>query len=131
MLANHLQFLERLLHGDCARACRAIINDIKTHSSVSVAKKSKEDVRHTSNLFNGTIKLPNSAFLISKTKKLILPYLYIFCLTYDFLLCYFTYQNLKKSLNHFLRFVPENCLIFFTSFFFFTKNYKYIYVVLK
>ena len=40
---------------------------IKTHSSVSAAKKTKEDARHTSVLFTGTIKLPNSAFCISKT----------------------------------------------------------------
>ena len=125
MLASHLQFLERLLEKflvDCARACRAMINAIKTHSSVSVAKKTKQDVRHTSMLFNGTVKLPNSVFLISKTKKLILPYLYFSALHIH----YFTYQNLRKSLKHFLRFVPENCLIFFTSFFFFTQNYKYI-----
>ena len=29
---------------------------IKTHSSVSAAKKTKEDVQHTSVLFTGTIK---------------------------------------------------------------------------
>ena len=40
---------------------------IKTHSSVSAAKKTKKDVQHTSVLFTGTIKLPNSAFCISKT----------------------------------------------------------------
>ena len=55
---------------------------IKTHSSASAAKK-KEDMRHTSLLFTGTIKLPNSGFCISKTTKLIstkfiyfLPYIY-------------------------------------------------------
>ena len=41
--------------------------EIKTHSSVSVAKKTKEDARHTSVLFTGTVKLLNSAFRISKT----------------------------------------------------------------
>ena len=41
----------------------------KTHSSVSAAMKPKEDARHTSVLFTGTVKLPNSAFCISKTTK--------------------------------------------------------------
>ena len=56
---------------------------IKTHSSVSVAKKTKEDARHRSVLFTGIVKLPNSAFCISKTAKSIstkftyfLPYIY-------------------------------------------------------
>ena len=56
---------------------------IKTHSSVSAAKKTKKDVQHTSVLFTGTAKLPNSAFCISKTTKPIstkfiyfLPYIY-------------------------------------------------------
>ena len=40
---------------------------IKTHSSVSAAKKAKEDARHTCVLFTGIIKLPNSAFYISET----------------------------------------------------------------
>ena len=54
---------------------------IETHSSVSVAKKTK-DVQHTSVLFTGTINLPNSAFCISKTAKPIstkliyIPYIY-------------------------------------------------------
>ena len=43
--------------------------NIKTHSSVSAAKKTKKDVRHTSVLFTGTVKLLNSAFCISKTTK--------------------------------------------------------------
>ena len=57
---------------------------IKTHSSVSAAKKTKEDVWHVSVSFTGTIKLPNLAFHISKTTKLIstkfiyfLPYIHI------------------------------------------------------
>ena len=56
---------------------------IKTHSSVSAANKPKEDARHTSVLFTGTVKLPNSAFCISKptipisTKfTYFLPYIY-------------------------------------------------------
>ena len=57
--------------------------NIKTHSSVSVAKKTEKDVRHTSVLFTGTTKLPNLAFCISETTKPIstkfmyfLPYIY-------------------------------------------------------
>ena len=56
---------------------------IKTHSSVSAAKKTKEDARHTSVLFTGSVKLPNLAFCISKTTKpistkftYVLPYIY-------------------------------------------------------
>ena len=56
---------------------------IKTHSSVSAAKKTKEDVQHTSVLFTGTVKLPNSAFCISETTMPIstkftysVPYIY-------------------------------------------------------
>ena len=44
---------------------------IKTHGSVSAAKKTKEEVQHTSVLFTGAVKLPNSAFCISKSTKLI------------------------------------------------------------
>ena len=65
---------------NCNKLCTIII---KTHSSVSAAKKPKEDARHTSVLFTGTVKLPNSAFCISKTTKPIstkftyfLPYIY-------------------------------------------------------
>ena len=56
---------------------------IKTHSSVSAAKKPNEDARHTSVLFTGNVKLPNSAICISKTTLPIsakftyfLPYIY-------------------------------------------------------
>ena len=56
---------------------------IKTHSSLSVAKKTNEDMQHTSVLFTGIVKLLNSAFHISKTTTLIsskftyfLPYIY-------------------------------------------------------
>ena len=62
---------------------KKLTGKIKTHSSVSVAKKTKEDVRHTSVLFTGTVKLPTSAFCISKTTIPIstkftyfLPYIY-------------------------------------------------------
>ena len=61
-----------------------VLNDIyETHNSVSADKKTKEYMWHTSVLFTGTIKLPNSTFHISKTTKLIstkfiyfLPYIY-------------------------------------------------------
>ena len=56
---------------------------IKTHSRVSAAKKPKEDARHTSVLFTGTMKLSNAAICISKTTLPIstkftyfLPYIY-------------------------------------------------------
>ena len=42
---------------------------IKTHSSVSVTKKTKEEVWYTSVLFTGSAKLPNLAFYIFKTTK--------------------------------------------------------------
>ena len=68
---------------------------MKTHSSVSAAKKTKEDVQNTSVLFTGTIKLPNSAFCISKTTNPIstkfiyfLPYMY-------------TTSHIKIAENHF------------------------------
>ena len=43
--------------------------DVKTRRHVSVAKKMKKDMQHTSALFTGNLKLPNSAFCISKTTK--------------------------------------------------------------
>ena len=69
------QFIPRLI--------KLVVSIIKTHSSVSAAKKTKKDVWHTSVLFTGTAKLPNSAFCISKTTKPIstkfiyfMPYIY-------------------------------------------------------
>ena len=71
------------------------ITSIKTHSSVSAAKKTKKDVWHTSMLFTGTAMLPNSAFCISKTTNPIstkfiyfLPYIY-------------TISHIKFEGNHF------------------------------
>ena len=68
---------------------------IKTHSGVSAAKKTKKDVQHTSVLFTGTAKLPNSAFCISKTTQPIstkfmyfMPYIY-------------TTSHIKFEGNHF------------------------------
>ena len=56
---------------------------IKTHSSVSAAKKTTGDVQHTSVSFTGTVKFSNSALRISKTTEPIstkviyfLPYIY-------------------------------------------------------
>ena len=54
---------------------------IKTHSSVSAPKKTKEDALHTSVLFTGSKKLPNSTLCISKTTKPIsTKFIYIFAL---------------------------------------------------
>ena len=70
----------------------ALVCKIKTHGHVSAAKKMKKDTRHTSVLFTGTIKLPNSAFYISKTTSTqciyLLPYIY-------------TTLHLKIEGNHF------------------------------
>ena len=84
---------------------------------MSAAKKTKEDVWHTSVLFTGTIKLPNSAFHISKTTKLIsTKFVYIFALYTH----YFTLSKLKEITSVLLEiFVPKNCPIFFNFFFFF------------
>ena len=56
---------------------------IKTHSSVSVAKKTKEDARHTSVLFTGTIKCQIEPSVSPKLLHRFLPNLHIFCLTYS------------------------------------------------
>ena len=67
----------------CIENGSSVLVFIKTHSSVSAAKKTKKDVQHTSVLFTGTAKLPNSAFCISKTTQPIstkfiyfMPYIY-------------------------------------------------------
>ena len=70
------------------------IGHIKIHSSVSAAKKTK-DARHTSVLFTGTVKLPNSAFCISKTTKLISTK-FIYFLPYVN-----TTSQIKIAKNHF------------------------------
>ena len=68
---------------------------IKTHSSVSAAKKTKEDARYTSVLFTGTVKLPNPAFCISKTTMLIsTTFVY-------FLLYIYTTSHIKIERNSF------------------------------
>ena len=62
----------------------------------------------------------------SVSPKLLSRYLrnlYIFCLTYTPL----HISNLKEIASAVLEiFVPKNCPIFFTFFFFFAQNYKYI-----
>ena len=58
---------------------------IKTHSSVSVAKKTKEDTRHTSVLLAGTVKLQIQSSISPKLQSRFLSNLYIFCLTYKLL----------------------------------------------
>ena len=94
---------------------------IKTHSSVSAAKKTKEDVWHTSVLFTSTVKLSNSASVSPKLLSQFPPNLYISCLTY----AKFHIIKLKEIASVVLEiFVPKNCSIFFT--FFFAQNYKYI-----
>ena len=56
---------------------------IKTHGHMSAAKKTK-DAEHTSVLFTGTVKSPNSAFHISKTTKLIfIQFIYFLPYTYQ------------------------------------------------
>ena len=74
--------MEALYCHDTASFSQIPHENIKTHSSVSAAKKPKED-GHTSVLFTGTVKLPNSAICISKTTLPIstkftyfLPYIY-------------------------------------------------------
>ena len=72
----------RMCHRTEKRALK-IFQMIKTHSSVSEAKKAKK----TCVLFTGTAKLPNSAFCMSKTTKPIST-------KYSALhIHYFTYQN--------------------------------------
>ena len=57
---------------------KRITHIIKTHSSVTMAKKTK-DTWHTSVLFTGTVQLPNLAFRISKTTKPIFTkFIYLF-----------------------------------------------------
>ena len=92
-----------------------------TVAIVSAAKKTKEDAQHTSVLFTGTMKLPNSDFCIFKTTMTISIKFIYFCLTYTYTLLHIS--KLKKITSAFLEiFVPENCPIFFL----FEQNYKYI-----
>ena len=70
-------------------------DEIKTHSRVSAAKKTKTDAQHTSVLFTGTAKLPNLAFCISKIPKPISTK-FIYFLPY---IC--TTLHIKIEGNHF------------------------------
>ena len=88
---------------------------IKTHSHVSAAKKA---MRHTSMLFTGTANSLFSTRHISTTTELI-----SIKLTYFMPSIYIPYiPNLKKG-PVVRDYVPENCPIFFT-FFFFIPFYK-------
>ena len=83
---------------------------IKTHSSVSAAKKTKEDVRHT--IIYWYLKIQPS--ISPKLLCQFLPNLYTFCLTYTL----HHISKLKEIALVVLKiFVPENCPIFFTFFF--------------
>ena len=89
------------------------------HSCMSAAKETK-GTQHTSVLFTGSVKSPNSAFDISNTTKLISTK--FIC----FLLYIFTTSHIKIErigLAFLEIFIPENRPIFFT-FFFFSQNYK-------
>ena len=78
-----------------------------------VSAKKTKDAWHTSVLFTGTVKSPNSAFRISETTKPISTQFLLHIL------------NMKEIASAFLEiFVPKNFSIFFT--FFFAQNYKYI-----
>ena len=97
-------------------------HQIKTHSSVSAAKKTKKTC--------GTqvcyLPIPQSSQIHpSVSPKLLSRFLlnlYNFCLTYTLLYI----SNLKEIASAvFEVFVPKHCPIFFT-FFFSAQNYKYI-----
>ena len=105
----------------CVCACVCVFAP-ETHSSVSAAKKTKKTC--------GTqvcyLLVPQSCQIQpSVSLKLLsqfLSNLYTFCLTYTPL----HISNLKEIASAILEiFVPKNCPIFFT-FFFFAQNYKYI-----
>ena len=100
-----------------------LYGSIKTHSSVSAAKKTKK-MRGTQVCY---LLVPQSCQIQSSVSpKLLsrfLPNLYIFCLTYTLL----HISKLKEITSAVLEiFVPNNWPIFFTFYFFFAQNYKYI-----
>ena len=75
-----------------------------TVASVPADKKTKEDMQHTSVLFTGTIKLPNSAFCISKTTESIsTKFIYFLPYTYSYITSHI--KILRKSLQHFMRYL--------------------------
>ena len=105
------------MNGISRAASKQFSTIIKTQSSVSATKKTK-DARHISVLFTCSIKLPNSAFRISKSTKLIsnklkyfLPYIY-------------TTLHIKIEGNHFS--ISQDICSWKMFNFLFTQNYKYI-----
>ena len=102
---------------------RVFTETVTSRHTVVCLRSRKRDARHTSMLFIGIIKLPNSACCISKTAKLISTK-FIYLLLYIYTTLHI--KILKEIVSAFLKiFVPENFPIFFT-FFFFAQNYKYI-----
>ena len=95
---------------------------VKTHSSVSVAKKTKEDVTHKCVIYWYHKVAKFSLLYFQTTKPISNKFIY-------FLPYIYTTSHIKIKGNHFSSsfeiFVPENCPIFFTIFFF-AQNYKYI-----
>ena len=90
--------------------------DQSRHTVVCQRPRKQKKTRGTQVSFTGTVKLPNSAFYISKTTILISTKFTYFFLTYTQL----HISKLKEIALVVLEiFVPENCLIFFTFFFFF------------
>ena len=61
---------------------RVLSRHIKTHSSVSAAKKTKKDAQHTSVLFTGAVKLSNLAFCILSTKPISTKFIYFLLYIY-------------------------------------------------
>ena len=96
--------------------------DIKTHNHVSAAKKKKTcgtQVCYLPVPQSYEIQPSVSPKLLSR----LLTNLYVICLTYTL----FHISNLKEITSAVLEIlVPKNCSIFFTFFFFFAQNYKYI-----
>ena len=92
---------------------------------MSAAKKTKKDLQHTSVLFTGAVKLLNSAFHISKTTKPISTK-FIYFLPYSTYTLLHTSKLKEIALALLEIFVPKICPIFFTFFFSFAQNYKYI-----
>ena len=95
---------------------------IKTHSSVSAAKKTKEDMWHTSVLFTDTAKLPNSAFCISQTTNPISIRIYILSALH---IHYFTFKNWRKLLQYFMTYLFLKIALFSSHF---SSMHKNIYL---
>ena len=77
-------------------------SNIKTHGSVSAAKKTNEDVWHTTSvLFTGNTSCQIQPCLSPQLLSQFLPN-FIYCALH---IHYFTYQNWRKLLQHFLRYL--------------------------